>query len=250
MADLDYSSMGSPPEDQPADATERWAMYLFDAWYSDELAPYLVAPPLKGLPLAEDDIRALQRGAGPDELTHLVEALAPHVTKDAPVFVRTSMCSTKIGTTIRPCASAVECIQAISDSSRCIAALAAPGRHSIWLFPWQEKCDILREFRVFVTAGQVVAMCPYYCSCFQDWITPGKATEVAEAIVDFWGRIRQLVSLQELVMDVLHTRDGEVLLIEVNPPFTSGGALFDWQRDASLLAGRAGELPLMRIIGE
>ena len=93
----------------------------------------------------------------------------------------------------------------------------------------------------------MVAMCPYYCTMALGWLTPQQAQHVAEAIVEFWNNLKPFVTLVDLVMDVLFTEDGRVLLIEFNPSFTSGGALFNWNTDASLLAGKE-EAIVMRMI--
>lgn len=275
-AELDYERMTQPPPQSGNDGDgDRWQPYLFDSWFNEDLASLLVAPPRVRIVLTDEQIQALRSrplaivsssssdGDGKDKtspatpLAALAASLEPHASASRPAFVRTSMCSTKIGTTTRPATSGAEAVKQIIDSERCLRGLAASHMsHSVWLFPWEAACDITREFRVYIRHGHIVALCPYFCAVPMEWLTQTEAERVAEAILAFWEeqvRPRMAVkegegtgneendekALEDLVMDVLwHSEEGRCQLIEFNPIFTSGGLLFDWVKDERFMSGR------------
>jgi len=247
--DLDYDNMAAPPPFAQESATD-WTPYLFDSWYTEALDEHLVAPPLLRVQLTPAEIKALQSSeASHEALSSLIERLQTAFSSEGQqVFVRTSMCSTKIGTTIRPCLSGAQCVKAIRDSQRCLDGLSAPMEHSVWLFPWSTSCDIYREFRVFVRKGKVLCLCPYYCCMGLEWLDAAVAGLVGKKILSFWEqKIKPQTSLQDLVFDVLVTGQQQCQLIEFNPLFTSGGLLFSWVEDADLLSGKCTQ-PVLRFV--
>ena len=258
--DLDYDSMTKPP--LPTDQKTDWGPFLMDSWCSPAVSAHMVSAPLVQRVLSATEIEALRTTAtndgyipasmGPLQAEGVLAELARDLDRKldptaAPVFVKTSMFSTRLGTTVRPCRNGAEIVRSICDSTRCLAGLGTPGvAHSVWLLPWVEQCDTMYEFRVFVRHSRVVAMCPYFCSMKLDWLSPTVSAKVATGILQFWEVVRKDTNIKDAVWDVLWLPSG-IKMIEFNPLFTSGGALFSWTRDAELLAGKRAR-PVMRII--
>jgi len=242
-----------------------WPTYILDAWYSPEIQRYMLARPIGRVQLDPGDIADLKAKTITDSLlqrvksqmtfpfSNLTHRNIEHVINMPPrkgppaYFVRTSMCSTKIGSHPNPATSASQVLSQITESQRCLAALSEPVQHNIWLFEWTDA-DITREFRVFIKNRKVVAIAPYYCAVPLEWLaSPETASAVSSSILKFYDKIAPHVHFEDAVMDVLYTEDGEIKLIEFNPMETSGGGLFSWVTDSDLLAGKHMR-PLMRYV--
>ena len=242
-----------------------WPTYILDAWYTPQLAKYMVSRPHGSIKLTKADVELLQ--SHPDSDSEQIQELADRVQSQFPTttmttttpafqcFVRLSMCSTKVGAHAKPASSGMEVVQQILESHRCVNSLSCPiDHHTIWLFEWNHACDITREFRVFIKDGRIVALAPYYCAVPLEWLTPLNATGVGEKILSFYKEtIHEFVHqlFEDAVMDVLYMEDGTVKLIEFNPIVTSGGGLFSWVEDEELFVsgGCEDRLPIMRVVG-
>ena len=218
-----------------------WPQYILDNWYSSELAPFMVSSPRSKLQLTTEDIQLLQSNPTIEACQDLIARVEIQFPGDNfSCFVRLSMCSTKRGSHACPAMNAMEVVQQILDSQRCVQSLSCPCQHTIWFFQWNEACDITREFRVFIKKNQIVALAPYYCAVPLPWLTAANAENIGERILDFYTNVLQnyITSyFEDAVMDVLVTEDNEIKLIEFNPMVTSGGGLFSWIDDADLLNG-------------
>eukprot|EP00961_Rhodomonas_salina_P291928 3932464-Rhodomonas_salina.1 len=186
-----------------------WPAYILDAWYTPELAPFMVSQIHGAIKLTPDDVQLLQSNPSSEECKELasrVQAQIPALSATTfQCFVRLSMCSTKRGAHASPASSGAEVVQQIVDSTRCVNSLSCPVEHTIWLFEWNAACDITREFRVFIKGGRIVALAPYYCSVPLDWLTGSNAADVGEAILDFFETtIQGLIAtrFEDAVMDV------------------------------------------------
>ena len=219
-----------------------WPQYILDNWYSSELAPFMVSSPRSKLQLTTEDIQLLQSNPTIEACQDLIARVEIQFPGDNfSCFVRLSMCSTKRGSHACPAMNAMEVVQQILDSQRCVQSLSCPCQHTIWFFQWNDACDITREFRVFIKKNQIVALAPYYCAVPLPWLTAANAENIGERILDFYTNVLQnyITSyFEDAVMDVLVTEDNEIKLIEFNPMVTSGGGLFSWIDDADLLNGR------------
>mmetsp|Transcript_61557 Transcript_61557/g.71937 ORF Transcript_61557/g.71937 Transcript_61557/m.71937 type:complete len:296 (-) Transcript_61557:689-1576(-) len=240
-----------------------WPTYILDNWYTKELSQFMVASPRGRISLTAEDIELLQSNPEPSNLNELADRVEEQFPKDDSggsssvgngVFVRLSMCSTKRGAHAAPAFSGREVVQQIVDSQRCVQSLSCPVKHTIWLFRWNEACDITREFRVFVKDSSVVAIGTYYCAVPLPWLTSANAPEIGEEIMNFYeNKIKERISLSDAVMDVVVMGDAkmgeneEIKLIEFNPLVTSGGGLFSWVDDKDLLDGMS-EKAVMRIV--
>ena len=124
--------------------------------------------------------------------------------------------------------------------------------HTIWLFQWNQACDITREFRVFIKAGRIVALAPYYCAVPLEWLTSKNAAAIGVEIIEWYEQnLQQYASnyFTDAVMDVVYTAKKEIQLIEFNPIVTSGGGLFSWVQDKAVLDGVDPDAPVvMRIV--
>ena len=138
-----------------------WPTYILDAWYTPQLAKYMVSRPHGSIKLTKADVELLQ--SHPDSDSEQIQELADRVQSQFPTttmttttpafqcFVRLSMCSTKVGAHAKPASSGMEVVQQILESHRCVNSLSCPiDHHTIWLFEWNHACDITREFRVFL----------------------------------------------------------------------------------------------------
>ncbi|GMH93654.1 hypothetical protein TrVE_jg2047 [Triparma verrucosa] len=280
-SDLDFDEMtkcspetmetiASSSLDNPAYTSEaiEWDKYTLDAWYHPGLDHVMISPPLVIKELSQTYITQLQDSSDP--CVDLVKSLKARMswcgskscieTKDLlkqktkEWFVRTSMCSTKIGAHPKPATSAKEVIDQIKSSRRCLESFSARTSHSIYLFPWNSRCDISREFRVWVKFGRVVAIAPYFCAVKLDWLRPDDAEGIGLKILEFFesDAIKEAFSndnFQNAVMDVLYTEGGAVKLIEFNPVESSGGGLFSFKRDARIFRGEE-EKVVMRIVAD
>ena len=231
-----------------------WPMYILDAWYSPEIAPFMVSNPRGFVKLTPTDIELLRSQPAAEACEALalkVQSQIPSIENNPsqlPYFVRLSMCSTKIGTRAKPAHTGIEVVQQILDSRRCVDSLACPIDHTIWLFEWKASCNVIRELRVFIRGKKVVAIAPYYCAVPLDWLNSSTACAVGESVLDFFELIKDLMPFEDAVMDVLYTEEKTVKLIEFNPIVTSGGGLFSWVDDIEILAGRMNGPPVMRIV--
>ena len=239
-----------------------WPQYILDAWYTPALAPLMVASPRGKVLLLATDIQCLKSNPSPESKEFL--DLASRVQENFPLsashdanepfqcFVRLSMCSTKRGAHAYPAHNGTDVVQQIVDSQRCVQSLSCPVEHTIWLFEWNQACDITREFRVFIQKGKIVALAPYYCAVPLEWLTPKNATQVGLAILEWYEHNLKdylLNYFQDAVMDVLYTDQKAIQLIEFNPIVTSGGGLFSWVHDKDLLNGvDVGASAVMRIV--
>ena len=220
------------------DAALPWPRYVLDRWLTPALEAVMLSPPAARVPLTAPWIADLVAGRTPPAL---LDALRDALDPGRAYFVRTSMCSTKVGARPAPARGAAEVVAQVLASERCLAALATPRiEHSLWLLPWEEGCDIMREFRVFIKGGRVVALAPYYCAVPLPWLGDVEtATAVGRAVLCFFeDHIVGQIEFEEVVMDVIYLETGEVRLIEFNPLLTSGGGLFSWVKDRDLLAGK------------
>lgn len=269
-SDLDFDEMTKcPPEtmetiassslDNPAYTSEAipWEKYTLDAWYHCGLDHVMISPPLVIMKLSQADI--LQLIDSSDPCVDLEKSLNSRMSccgskKGGEWFVRTSMCSTKLGAHPKPATSAKDVIEQIKGSRRCLETFSARTSHSIYLFPWNSRCDISREFRVWVKFGRVVAIAPYFCAVKLDWLRRDDAERIGLKILEFFesDAIKETFSnnnFQSAVMDVLYTEGGTVKLIEFNPVESSGGGLFSFKRDARIFRGDE-QKTVMRIVAD
>ena len=271
-SDLDYENMALPPpttinstdifdsydtnvKGDGAFVSEvlPWSSYTIEAWYCSGLDKHLVKAPVFHVLLTPEIIKVLQEegvSCSDERLGGIISKLDEHCNSKIEVFVRTSMCSTKIGTTPKPCTSGKTVIKSILDCQRCIQSLSCPSvQHNIWLFPWNEECDLTREFRVFIQNQRIVAIGPYYCSLELDYLTSPVANSIGLAILKFWEEeISPLVpNIDNAVMDVLKLDGEPCKLIEFNPRESSGGGLFNYLEDRRIMEGRQ-NATVMRII--
>eukprot|EP00520_Triparma_pacifica_P004308 CAMPEP_0118633342 /NCGR_PEP_ID=MMETSP0785-20121206/945_1 /TAXON_ID=91992 /ORGANISM="Bolidomonas pacifica, Strain CCMP 1866" /LENGTH=284 /DNA_ID=CAMNT_0006524209 /DNA_START=243 /DNA_END=1094 /DNA_ORIENTATION=- len=267
-SDLDFDEMTKcPPEtmetigtsslDNPAYTSEAipWEKYTLDAWYHCGLDHVMISPPLVIKKLCQADI--LQLLDSSDPCLDLEKSLSSRMSccgskKVEEWFVRTSMCSTKLGARPKPATSAKEVIEQIKSSRRCLETFSARTSHSIYLFPWNCGCDVTREFRVWVKFGRVVALAPYFCAVKLDWLRPDDAERIGLKVLEFFesDAIQDAFTknnFQSAVMDVLYTEGGTVKLIEFNPVESSGGGLFSFKRDARIFSGEVEKI-VMRIV--
>ena len=135
-----------------------WADYVIDSWYTPAIVRYMYAKPLSTTKLADKDITALaSKQVDPIMLKRLKSVMKP----GEKYFVRTSMCSTKVGIFPRPASNEKEVLDQVMSCQRCLDAFGKVPEveHAIWLFEWMADCDIKREFRVFIKNKKGVYAC-------------------------------------------------------------------------------------------
>lgn len=232
------------------DAALPWPAYVLDSWLTPALECVMLSPPLARIALTARSLNDLLTGK---TNAALLEELRAAMDPGRAYFVRTSMCSTKVGARPCPANCPEEVLAQILASPRCKTALATPNiAHSIWLMAWEDECNIEREFRVFVKDRKVVAIGPYYCAVDLPWMGDIEAaTTVGQAVLRFFDEhIVGQISFEEAVMDIIYMETGEVRLIEFNPLLTSGGGLFSWITDRNLLAGKEKNVVMRFVVND
>ena len=105
---------------------------------------------------------------------------------------------------------------------------------------------------MFIKAGRIVALAPYYCAVPLEWLTSKNAAAIGVEIIEWYEQnLQQYASnyFTDAVMDVVYTAKKEIQLIEFNPIVTSGGGLFSWVQDKAVLDGVDPDAPVvMRIV--
>ncbi|CAL1135268.1 unnamed protein product [Cladocopium goreaui] len=105
---------------------------------------------------------------------------------------------------------------------------------------WEDRLLVETELRGFVFGGELTAVTQYHCcTVVPRFVEDPDGT--LQKVLDFFGhhvRARLLSSFSACVVDFAFLQGGGMCVIELNPfgPQT-GALLFDWQRDALILAG-------------
>lgn len=127
-----------------------------------------------------------------------------------------------------------------------LATLEPHFRMDIVFRKWNERLVPEREIRCFVVDRKVTAMTQYYSSVFVPALASQKES-ICRAVLDYLhGIIIPLVPMPNCTIDVGMTSDGNLCVVELNPPAPrSGTSLFTWNhgsgggKDNDILTGVA-----------
>ncbi|CAK9082540.1 Insulin-degrading enzyme [Durusdinium trenchii] len=115
---------------------------------------------------------------------------------------------------------------------------------------WEERLLVETELRGFVFGGALTALTQYHCCSVVPRFVEDPAGTL-QKVQEFFGRhVRARLSpFQACIVDFAFLEDGGMRVIELNPfgPQT-GALLFDWQRDALILAGWWSQRPVFRYV--
>jgi len=107
--------------------------------------------------------------------------------------------------------------------------------HDIIIREWFD-IDIKHEYRMFVNNSAMTAMCQFYEFCYFSDLKNVFKLHV-EKIRDFWQeKIKSLIPLASYIIDFGITKEGKLVVIELNPFHVgTGGKLFHWIDDLKIL---------------
>lgn len=115
-----------------------------------------------------------------------------------------------------------------------------------------DNIPVDHEFRCYASNKKINCISQYQCYCkfpsLQDF---DHVKKLRQAILDFHDNIKELLPMNDYVIDIVVFEDFSCSVIELNPLPSSGSALFNWVADHDTLYGtnlKPGDLIPIRIL--